>query len=223
LWPASVTALYGSESQLPKLTPNWDKRYVDLTDSPGQFGREPLPLSAIYVLGERSQEAAAPFVQPLDRADALLSLIANTYTNYLMDKTMQARQFDLLTRVLANVAVRKVTPHTDAGRLQDLCDCIFRDFISLKSCRKSISLAALPPDVRRGLPRRSLSEKNVGYALFVWATGRTKGQAQFVIDVPARQSLAAHPAAEPLQREYAMRNAKKFGTSDHKTLVQKQQ
>ena len=125
LWPASVAALYGAESDLPRLTPNWDKRYLDLTSE--KFSREPLPLSAIYLLGERSHEAAAPFIEPLDRADALLSLIANTYTNYLMDKKMRARQFDLLTRVLAKVPVRKVTPHADAGRLQDLCDCIFRD------------------------------------------------------------------------------------------------
>ncbi len=130
LWPASVKALYGAESYLPRLTPNWDKRYLDLTQ---QFRPEPLPLSAIYVLGERSDETAAPFVQPLDRPNALLSLIANTYTNYLMDKSMQARQFDLLTRVVANVPVRKVTPHADAGRLPQLCDCIDRDFASFKA------------------------------------------------------------------------------------------
>src|SRR5688500_9630212 len=88
LWPASVKALYGSESQLPRLTPNWDKRYLDLTNSAAQFERKPLPLSAIYVLGERSLESAAPFIEPLDRTSALLSLIANTYTNYLMDKQM---------------------------------------------------------------------------------------------------------------------------------------
>lgn len=132
LWPASVKALYGSESLLPRLTPNWDKRYLDLTNIPDQVERKSLPLSAIYVLGERSDEAAAPFVVPLDRTNALLSLIANTYTNYLMDKNMQALQFELLGRVLANVPVRKITPHADASRLPELCDCIFNDFASLK-------------------------------------------------------------------------------------------
>lgn len=131
LWPASVKALYGDESHLPLLTPNWDKRYLELT--PEKFEREPLPLSAIYVLGERADNAAAPFVQPLDRTDALLSLIANTYTNYLMDRQMRARQFDLLTRVLANIPVRKLTPHTDARRLPELCDCILDDYASLKT------------------------------------------------------------------------------------------
>jgi hypothetical protein len=133
LWPASVKALYGSESHLPRLTPNWDKRYLDLTNVSDQFQRKPLPLSAVYVFGARSDLEAAPFVTPLDRSDALLSLIANTYTNYLMDKQMQARQFELLSRLLANVPVRKVTPHANADRLRELCDCLISDFASLKS------------------------------------------------------------------------------------------
>lgn len=135
LWPASVKALYGSESHLPLLTPNWDKRYLDLSD---QFEQEPLPLSAIYVLGERSDDDDAPLVQPLDHADALLSLIANTYTNYLMDRKMQARQFELLGRVLANLPVRKLRPHADAGRLQELCDFIFTDFATAKSSYRAL-------------------------------------------------------------------------------------
>jgi hypothetical protein len=135
LWPASVKALYGSESHLPLLTPNWDKRYLDLTD---QFEQGPLPLSAIYVLGERSSDDHAPFVQPLDHTEGLLSLIANTYTNYLMDRKMQARQFELLRRVLANLPVRKLTPHADAGKLQELCDYIFTDFAAVKSSYRAV-------------------------------------------------------------------------------------
>ena len=126
LWPASVRDLYGSESHLPLLTPNWDKRYLDLTS---QFPTKPVPLSAIYLFGERRDEPDAPFVQPVDPTDALLSLIANTYTNYLIDRNMQARQFDLLTRVLAGMPVRRVTPHADARRIQQLCDCILEDFL----------------------------------------------------------------------------------------------
>lgn len=129
LWPASVKTLYGSDSHLPLLTPNWDKRYLDLTE---RFPTKPVPLSAIYIFGERRDEPDAPFVQPLDRTEALLSLIANTYTNYLIDKNMQVRQFDLFTRVLVNVPVRRVIPHADPRGLQQLCECILDDFASLK-------------------------------------------------------------------------------------------
>ena len=129
LWPASVKTLYGSDSHLPRLTPNWDKRYLDLTE---RFPMKALPLSAIYLFGERCDEPSAPFVRAVDRTDALLSLIANTYTNYLIDRRMQARQFDLFTRVLTHVPVRRVVPHVDPGCIQQLCDCILDDFPSLK-------------------------------------------------------------------------------------------
>jgi hypothetical protein len=110
LWPPSVKALYGSETHLPKLTPNWDKCYLELSDN---FQREPLRLAAIYHLGERRHDAVAPFVQALDRAEGLMSLVGNTYATKLMDKQMRAREFELLTRVLHHVPLRRVTPHAD--------------------------------------------------------------------------------------------------------------
>src|SRR5205085_1986600 len=54
LWPASVAALYGAADALPPLTPTWDKRCLDLTQGGCRFQQHPLPLAAIYVLGERT-------------------------------------------------------------------------------------------------------------------------------------------------------------------------
>ncbi|HSE19588.1 MAG TPA: hypothetical protein VLB46_21185 [Pyrinomonadaceae bacterium] len=127
LWPAAVKALYGSETHLPKLTPNWDKCYLDLSDN---FQREPLRLAAIYQLGERRHDAVAPFVQPLDRAEGLMSLVANTYATKLMDKQMRAREFELLTRLVSNVSVRRVMPHSDIAHISELCTRILSDFKS---------------------------------------------------------------------------------------------
>lgn len=127
LWPAAVKALYGSETHLPKLTPNWDKCYLDLSDN---FQREPLRLAAIYHLGERRHDAAAPFVQGLDRAEGLMSLVANTYATKLMDKQMRAREFELLTRVVSNIPLRRVTPHSEIAHIPELCTRILSDFKS---------------------------------------------------------------------------------------------
>ena len=128
LWPASVVALFGANADLPKLTPNWDKRYLDLTQ---KFPQEPVRLAAIYYLDNRRNSSDAPYVNALDKSDGLMSLIANTYATKLMDKQMRAREFELLTRVSHHVPLRRVTPHTDTLRLPALCDRILEDFISL--------------------------------------------------------------------------------------------
>ena len=125
LWPASVKALYGSEMHLPKLTPNWDKCYLDLRQG---FHTEPLRLSAIYLLGERRDDPVAPFIESLDPSEGLMSLVANTYATKLMDKQMRAREFELLTRVVNHVPLRRVTPHSDPSRIPELCSQILKDF-----------------------------------------------------------------------------------------------
>lgn len=128
LWPASVEALYGPGASLPKLTPNWDKRYLDLTQEQFRFGEDALPLSAIYLLTARTQDQRAPFVRQLPTAKALIALIANTYTTYLMDKSMRARAFKLFGRVLTQVPVKELIPHSDPANIGKMCDLIIKDF-----------------------------------------------------------------------------------------------
>ena len=133
LWPSSVKALYGQEAELPKLTPTWDKCYLDLTQKQYDFKKEPLPLAAIYLLDERNEAPTSPSVHEVSSSKALISLIANTYATYLMDKKMRAREFELLGRVLKNVTVRRVVPHADPVNIATLCKTIIEDFDSLRS------------------------------------------------------------------------------------------
>ena len=130
LWPASVEALYGTAATLPKLTPTWDKCYLDLTQDKYKFQHEPLPLAAIYVLAERRDDLAAPFVEDFAPAEGLMSLVANTYATYLMDKEMRAREFEFLQRVVSAVPLRRVTPHSDPARIDGLCQAILESFDS---------------------------------------------------------------------------------------------
>jgi hypothetical protein len=61
----------------------------------------------------------------------MISLIANTYGTKLLDKHMRAREFELLSRVVAHVPLRRVTPHTDPDRLANLCHLLLDDFEQL--------------------------------------------------------------------------------------------
>jgi hypothetical protein len=131
LWPTSVNILYGGPDVLPKLVPDdssWDKRYLSLAGNGYKFQHEALPLAAIYLLDERSSESAAPFVETITPSAGIMRLIANTSVNYLLDKTMRGREFELLGRVVDTVPIRRIVPHSDPAYLSKLCHVILDDF-----------------------------------------------------------------------------------------------
>lgn len=103
LWSDSVHSLYGAPDALPYITKNWDKRYLDLGPN-GRFRRDPAPLAGMYLLGERSDDEAAPFVQEIQGQEALLSPVANTYMNFLLDTDMRACELEALGRLAASPA-----------------------------------------------------------------------------------------------------------------------
>lgn len=131
LWPMTVNALYGSPEALPRLTPNWDKCYLDLTAPGYQFQHEPLPLAAIYVLGKRHARTVAPCITAMPGHASLLTLVGNTYANLLLDPAMRARELELLSRVITHVPLRRLTPHPDLAHLARLCQTIVDDFRAL--------------------------------------------------------------------------------------------
>ena len=127
LWPDSVRTLFGSEDALPRITPTWGKRYLPLDQNGHRFASNPLPLGAIYILGERYAELAAPEVEELPAGEALMTLVANTYVNYLLDRDMRRREFDVLDRLVNSMPVRLVRPAADPSAVFGLCEVIAAD------------------------------------------------------------------------------------------------
>jgi hypothetical protein len=132
LWQDSVEMLYGSADALPPFSTGWEKRRLALGDQGTRFENRPLPLGAIYLLGDR-RPAQAPFVEGVRPQAGLLSLIANTFANKILDREMRAREFAVLGRLVTTVPIRRVHPHNDASRLEELCAVIREDFASLCS------------------------------------------------------------------------------------------
>jgi hypothetical protein len=131
LWPESAKMLYGSEEALPRFNPAWDKRLLALGERGTRFENRALPLSGIYLLGDRRPDPA-PYVEPMRSQAALLSLVADTYANKILDREMRAREFEALGRLISSVPVRRVVPHRDGTRLGELCRVIEKDFAALR-------------------------------------------------------------------------------------------
>ena len=127
LWPDSVRALFGSEEALPRITPNWDKRYLLLGQNGYGFATKPLSLLAIYLLDTREESLTAPITEQVAGSEALRGLVANTYVNNLLDRHMRSVEFDVLSRIAARIPIRRVRPPADPSAGFDLCEAISAD------------------------------------------------------------------------------------------------
>jgi hypothetical protein len=116
--------LYGPGENLPPLSQNFEKRRLALDAGDLHFERQPLRLGAVFILGERTSDAAAPFVEILTRKESLISLVANSYAAHLVDKNTRANEFEFLGRLVSSVPVGRLRPHTDPARLQHLCNLV---------------------------------------------------------------------------------------------------
>jgi hypothetical protein len=127
LWPDSARALFGSENVLPLVTPTWGKHYLPLEQTGCRFQSKPLPLAAIYVLSDREPERLTPQFEEVTATEALTTLLANTYVNYLLDRAMRRLEFDVLSRLVASVPIRRIRPPEDPSRILTLCEAIADD------------------------------------------------------------------------------------------------
>ena len=127
LWSDSVRALFGSDEALPRITPTWDKRYLELGDNGFGFAPSPLPLGAIYVLGTREEDLTTPVIDDIVGSNALRDLVTNTYVNYLLDREMRSREFDVLTRLVVRMPIRRVRAPADYSAVLGLLEAIAKD------------------------------------------------------------------------------------------------
>lgn len=131
LTPAAVTGLWGSGDALPLVAPNWEKRYLDLSAPGYKFERQPAPLGAIYFLDARTAPGPEGVISDIAPQDAFITLVANTYTNYLLDPPMRRLEFEVLSRIVNRVPLRQVNAHSDSAHLRDFCRNLVRDFETL--------------------------------------------------------------------------------------------
>jgi hypothetical protein len=127
LWPDSERMLFGHEEALPPITPTWGKKYLSLDRNGYGFQSEALALSAVYRLDVGEGAPDVPVLEELTVADAFVTLVANTYLNYLLDADMRTREFEVLGRVTRAVPVRRASPARDPAKLFEFCEAIAAD------------------------------------------------------------------------------------------------
>jgi hypothetical protein len=131
LWPSSVEALYGSPEALPRITPTWDKRHLDLSALGYRFQAQPLPLAAVYLLAPRIPEPTDPYVERVAGRDALMSIIGNIYASYALHRNFQMEAFLMIKRLLHSTALRRVIAHDNPTQISRVCDAIIDDLSML--------------------------------------------------------------------------------------------
>lgn len=127
LRPDVADLLLDGHTDLPRLLPEdptCDKRYVDLDQLPGGFAAEPLPLAALFILGARATDSQQVGIRPVHPHPALVGLAANTYMNYLADRSSRGWEFDALAKVVTWVPTFLVTPSAHLHDVTSLCQAI---------------------------------------------------------------------------------------------------
>jgi hypothetical protein len=133
LWPDSVKLLFGSVEALPMITTGWDKRYLTIGEAEGtKFEERPLPLAAIYVLGEAAG-VSGERIETISQKTALMMLVENTYATNFLDAKQRAKEFKVLSRVVTTVPVRKINRGREAAGVEELCAAIQRNFAGIGS------------------------------------------------------------------------------------------
>lgn len=133
LWPSSVEHLYGHAHALPRLTPSWEKQYLDLRTGGRRFQSAPLPLGAIYVLNQ-GQESADE-ISEITGSAAMMQLLGNVYVNYLLEEDFRQRDFVRIAKLVNAVPVRKVNLRHNFEMLAQTCRAIACDFRRIRNRR----------------------------------------------------------------------------------------
>ncbi|GAC1671227.1 MAG: HPr kinase/phosphatase C-terminal domain-containing protein [Candidatus Acidiferrum sp.] len=131
LCPDAADLLFGSSEALPLISPDWEKRRLALGSAGTRFEERTLPLAAIYELGDR-RASPAPFVETVPEPQALMALVVNSFATNFLDREMRAHEFKVLGRLISRVPVRRVIPHQDPARIDELCRVIREDFETLR-------------------------------------------------------------------------------------------
>lgn len=132
MWPDEATHFLGGFEDLPTVHPDLSKRRVALgSGAPGGFGTfhgEAAPLSCLYLL-DRQPDGDAPIeIREVSPRDALIELLRHSFTPLLVEAAgLQPARFDLLSRLVLQVPVKRLSYPSGFDRLPWVAEAVRRD------------------------------------------------------------------------------------------------
>jgi hypothetical protein len=136
LWPESAHSLVQSAGEAGFLPPGESgsaRRYhLDLMAPRFGFRPEPRPLGAVYLLQRgNATDDNMPSVAGVRPAEGVVSLVDHSFGKDLLDRELRGREFEVLSRVVTQVPIRRLTRSTDLTHLPEFCEFVLDDLRSL--------------------------------------------------------------------------------------------
>lgn len=129
MWPDEATHFLGGFEDLPTIHPDLSKRRVAIgPDGFGTFHGEAAPLSCLYLL-DRQPDGDAPIeIREVSPRDALIELLRHSFTPLLVEAAgLQPSRFDLLSRLVLQVPVKRLSYPSGFDRLPRVVETVRRD------------------------------------------------------------------------------------------------
>lgn len=132
MWPDEAIHFLGRYEDLPTVHPDLSKRRVAIgsggPDGFGTFHGEATPLSCLYLL-DRQPDGDAPIeIREVSPRDALIELLRHSFTPLLVEAAgLQPARFDLLSRLVLQVPVKRLSYPSGFDRLPRVAEAVRRD------------------------------------------------------------------------------------------------
>lgn len=123
VWADSAAAVIGASS-LPAFSGTYTKQYLDLIEHGYRFQDTPVTIDTIFLMRTRHTSGHGPRLRDLSPREALIGLVSNTYCGYLLDAPMRAREFDILSALVARVPVRELAFGDALEDVAQSCDAV---------------------------------------------------------------------------------------------------
>lgn len=123
LWDDSAELLV-SDAVLPRMSPTWPKRELDLARHGLPFASAAVPLRGIFVLDDYLAPGQPPRLAPMAAKELLVELIANVYANYVADSTELARELEALLAIAPRLPAWRLAPGAGAQGLSESYELI---------------------------------------------------------------------------------------------------